>query len=153
VQVLHPRLLRRELASVVGKPGSALVEQDQSQRTSEAEVEVAPGRILPPIEEIRDVVRNVNKVDSAIAYHLEGKRDTTAPCVLDLRAGQVQLHRIIVGDSSLLDETKHMSRQSSRSCTCRFVSRPSRKRRQGSHRETGAAAGASAHLAESPGRP
>jgi hypothetical protein len=48
--MLHPRLECRELTAMVGQPGAALVEQDQPKGTSETLVEIAPRRILPPVE-------------------------------------------------------------------------------------------------------
>ena len=99
VQVLHPRLQRRELASMIGDPGSALVEQDQTERTSQAEEEVALIRILPVKDEIRAEAGNVDKVDVPFADHLVGNRDSTVSRVLDLSVGRgldVLLHRDIL---------------------------------------------------------
>ena len=88
VQVLHPRLQRRELAAVIGETGSPLVEQDQPERTGEAEVEVAPPWILPPVHEVRGPLGHVHEVDVAFAHHLVGDRDSTVARVPDLWEGR-----------------------------------------------------------------
>jgi hypothetical protein len=99
VQILHLRIQRRELASMVGKPGSALIEQDQAERTSETEAVVSPPGVLPPIDEIRDEARNPHKIAVSPTNHLKGKRDATISRVPDLAARRlltVRLHRSIV---------------------------------------------------------
>ena len=84
---------------MIGNPGSALVEQDQTERTSQAEEEVALTRILPVKDEIRAEAGNVDKVDVPFADHLVGNRDSTVSRVLDLSVGRpldVLLHRDIL---------------------------------------------------------
>ena len=83
-QVLHPRLERRELAAVVGQPRAALVEQDQPKRPRQPQVEVAPARILPPVDEIRHVIGHVHEVGVSLAHDLVGDRDTAATRIPDL---------------------------------------------------------------------
>src|SRR5438128_2562655 len=73
---------------MIRNPGSAFVEQDQTERTSQAEVEVALNRILPVEDEIRHEGRNEDEVNVPFANYLVRNRDSTVSRVLDLCVGQ-----------------------------------------------------------------
>ncbi len=83
-QVLHRRLQRGELRTVIGETRAALVEQDQSERAGEALVERPPTRYLPAVDEIRHVVGYVNKVGLALTGDLIRDCDAAVARVPDL---------------------------------------------------------------------
>ncbi len=96
VEILHPRLERGELAAVVRQARATLVEEDQPETLRQLQVEVAPARILPRVDEIRHEVRHVHQVGVSSAHDLIGDCDTAASCVPDLRGR----HAAIVSDRS-----------------------------------------------------
>ena len=59
--VLHPRLQSRKRAAPVGQARAALVEQDEPKRLSQALVKRPPVPRLPPVNEVRAIVRNEDK--------------------------------------------------------------------------------------------
>jgi len=90
---------------MIRNPGSAFVEKDQPERTSQAEVEVALNRILPVIDEIRCKARNEDKVP--FTDYLVRNRDSAVSRVLDVCVSQpldLPLHRDILSDSQPRDK-------------------------------------------------
>jgi hypothetical protein len=92
--VVHPRLERRKLSAQVREPGAALVEEDQPETLGKALVERTPVPGLPCIDEVRDVVRDVEKVDIPVADHLVRDRDAAAAHVANVEAHAQQSPRL-----------------------------------------------------------
>jgi hypothetical protein len=94
VQILHPRLEIRKLAAEIRKPRSALVEQNQTKGVRESLVEVAPERVLPVVDKVRNIVRNQDEVDLPVTDHRVGDRDTAVPDVPDVELHGWILHPV-----------------------------------------------------------
>ena len=98
-QILHPGLECRELTAVVRQPGAALVEHDQPKGPSETLIEIAPRRILPPIDQVRPKFGHEHKVDIPIADDLIRNSDATTPRVPDIRPHDIRRHDGIVPET------------------------------------------------------
>src|SRR5579884_553569 len=81
---MRPRLERRELTAVIGQAGAALVVEDQPKRTGKPLIEVSPVRVLPPVDEVRCVIRDKDKIRRAAADNLVRNRDSTILDVPDI---------------------------------------------------------------------
>ena len=83
--VVHACLQCGELPAVVGEARPPLVEQDHAERSREALVEAAPVRRLPPEDEVREIVRDVDEVDIAVTDDLVRDRHVSAAGIADVR--------------------------------------------------------------------
>ena len=90
--VVHPRLQIRYAVHPIGKPGSALVEDDQTAERRKSTVEVLQRRLFPAVLDIRDEARREDEVKGPITKNLIGKRGGATPGVTRLRS-----HAAIIG--------------------------------------------------------
>jgi hypothetical protein len=87
--VVHALVHRRQLRNPIGKPGTALVEQDHPAALAEPLQPAREPRLGPVVVDMRDEARRHHQVDRTFAEHLVGDVDLAALGV----TGSGRLHR------------------------------------------------------------
>jgi hypothetical protein len=70
---------------VIGQTGTSRVEENQPERPRQPLVELPPIRRRPPVDQVRDPVRDEDEIAVGIAHDLVGDRDALVAGVLDVR--------------------------------------------------------------------